>query len=82
MVNKYVVIDLETTGLSPERDKIIEIGAVKIENGILTGTYSKTGKPQCRNTRQDCRNYGNHIRYGKELSVYRRDFAGIYAIRW
>ena len=39
MVNKYVVIDLETTGLSPERDKIIEIGAVKIENGILTGTY-------------------------------------------
>ena len=45
MVNQYVVIDLETTGLSPERDKIIEIGAVKIENGILTGTYSKLVNP-------------------------------------
>lgn len=31
MVNNYVVIDLETTGLSPERDKIIEIGAVKLK---------------------------------------------------
>ena len=45
MVNKYVVIDLETTGLSPERDKIIEIGEGKIENGILTGTYSKLVNP-------------------------------------
>lgn len=45
MVNRYVVIDLETTGLSPERDKIIEIGAVKIENGILMGTYSKLVNP-------------------------------------
>ena len=29
----YVVFDLETTGFSPIRDKIIEIGAVKVENG-------------------------------------------------
>ena len=34
---KYVVLDLETTGLSCRYDKIIEFGAVKIENGVETG---------------------------------------------
>ena len=34
---KYVVLDLETTGLSCRYDKIIEFGAVRIENGIETG---------------------------------------------
>ena len=31
----YVVIDIETDGLKKEKNKIIEIGAVKIENGEL-----------------------------------------------
>ena len=31
MVDSYIAIDLETTGLDPKRDKIIEIGAVRIE---------------------------------------------------
>jgi len=31
---EYVVVDVETTGLSPEDDSIIEIGAVKIVGGI------------------------------------------------
>ncbi len=31
----YVVFDLETTGLSPERDAIVEIGALKIRNGVI-----------------------------------------------
>ena len=35
----YVVIDLETTGLHPERDKIIEIGAVKWD-GITETFYN------------------------------------------
>ncbi len=35
----YVVIDLETTGLHPERDKIIEIGAVKWD-GIKETFYN------------------------------------------
>ncbi|MFI3177860.1 MAG: 3'-5' exonuclease, partial [Eubacteriales bacterium] len=39
MVNKYVAIDLETTGLRAKHDKIIEIGAVKIENGEIIDTY-------------------------------------------
>ncbi|MDV3167972.1 MAG: PHP domain-containing protein [Candidatus Phytoplasma stylosanthis] len=34
--HNYVVFDIETTGLSKTRDKIIEISAIKIENGELT----------------------------------------------
>ena len=33
MIRDYIALDLETTGLSPEKDRIIEIGAVKYVNG-------------------------------------------------
>lgn len=36
----YVVADIETTGLDPERDSIIEIGAIKYEKGEEVGAYS------------------------------------------
>lgn len=29
-MREYVTLDLETTGLEPKRDRIIEIGAVKV----------------------------------------------------
>ncbi|MDD6305945.1 MAG: exonuclease domain-containing protein, partial [Clostridiales bacterium] len=42
----YVVFDLETTGFSPEKDKIIEIGAVKVENGVITDKFSTFVNPE------------------------------------
>ena len=37
--NSYIALDLETTGLNPKQDKIIEIGAVRVENGQETGRF-------------------------------------------
>lgn len=42
----YVVFDLETTGLSPFKDEIIEIGAVKVDNdGKIVDTFTTLVKP-------------------------------------
>ena len=41
----YVVYDIETTGLSSTRDKIIEIAAVKIMNGSITERYQSFINP-------------------------------------
>ena len=35
MIKDYIAFDLETTGLSPEIDQIIEIGALKVKDGKL-----------------------------------------------
>lgn len=42
----YVVFDIETTGFSPVEDRIIEIGAVKIENMKITDRYGTFVNPQ------------------------------------
>ncbi len=42
----FVVIDFETTGLSSTYDKIVEIGAVKIHDGIITDTFSSLVNPE------------------------------------
>lgn len=42
----YVVFDLETTGLSSQRDKIIEISAVKIQNHQVTEQFSTFVNPK------------------------------------
>lgn len=36
----YTIIDIETTGLDTEFDSIIEIGALKIRNNIITDTFT------------------------------------------
>ncbi len=41
----YVVFDLETTGFLFEKNNIIEIGAVKVENGVITDKFSSYVNP-------------------------------------
>lgn len=41
----YCVIDIETTGLSPDWDSIIEIAAEKFHKGNLVDTFSSFVKP-------------------------------------
>lgn len=45
MMRSYVSIDLETTGLNPKTDKIIEIGAVRIIDGEHRETFSSLVNP-------------------------------------
>lgn len=42
----FVVFDLETTGIGPKSNQIIEIGAVKVENGKLGERFSTFVNPK------------------------------------
>ena len=44
--DNYVVFDIETTGLSPIKDMITEIGAIKIENGTIVDKYNQLINPE------------------------------------
>ncbi|MCM3566816.1 ATP-dependent DNA helicase DinG [Neobacillus mesonae] len=47
MLNKFVVIDLETTGNIPKKgDKIIQFAAVVVEDGMITEQFSSLINPQ------------------------------------
>jgi DNA polymerase-3 subunit alpha (Gram-positive type) len=45
-VQDYVCIDLETTGLHPKRDRIMEIGAVRVRQGRVEATFSQLVNPR------------------------------------
>lgn len=45
MIKNYVCVDLETTGLNPKTDKIIEIGAVKVAEGAIVDRFSAFVNP-------------------------------------
>ena len=44
-VPDYVVFDLETTGISAAYDQVVEISAVKVEGGIVTGEFTTLVNP-------------------------------------
>ena len=39
MLEKFIAFDTETTGLDPEKDGIVELGAVVFEHGVPTETF-------------------------------------------
>lgn len=44
--NEYVIVDVETTGLSPEYDEIIEISAIKIKDNLIIDRFTSLVKPK------------------------------------
>lgn len=46
MTDTFVCIDLETTGLEPKKDKIIEIGAVRVDEGKISGEWESLVNPE------------------------------------
>lgn len=45
MIDTYVALDIETTGINPASDRIIEIGMVKVRHGEETERYSTLINP-------------------------------------
>ena len=57
--NEYVVFDVETTGLDPVNDRIVEIGAVKVRNGKTVDKFQTLVNP-CKHISEDASEV-NHI---------------------
>jgi predicted DnaQ family exonuclease/DinG family helicase len=47
-LNIFIAIDFETTGLDPINDRIIEIAAIKFENGEITDKYVQLINPEVK----------------------------------
>lgn len=47
-IKDYCVIDIETTGLSKYRDKIIEIGCIKVKNHMIVDEMNVLINPHCK----------------------------------
>lgn len=43
--DEFCIVDLETTGLSPEYDNIIEVASIYVKNGVIVDTFQSLVKP-------------------------------------
>lgn len=48
MITEYIALDLETTGLDPKKNKIIEIAAVHVKDGMVIEQYQTLLNPGWR----------------------------------
>ncbi|MCL2335953.1 MAG: exonuclease domain-containing protein, partial [Firmicutes bacterium] len=44
---EFIVCDLETTGLQPDKDKIIEIAIARVSDGTIVDSFTSLVNPQC-----------------------------------
>lgn len=47
IIDDYVVIDLEMTGLKIKKDRILEVGAVRVRDGVMQEEYEALINPGC-----------------------------------
>lgn len=47
MFDTLAILDVETTGMSPVRDRIIEIGVIRVEKGKIVEAFESLVNPQC-----------------------------------
>ena len=45
MIKSFIAVDLETTGLSVKEERIIEVGAIKVLNGVEVARYQTLINP-------------------------------------
>ena len=47
-LNKFTVLDFETTGLDPSNDRIIEVAAIKFDDGHIVDKYVQLINPEVK----------------------------------
>ncbi|MDH6603201.1 DNA polymerase-3 subunit alpha (Gram-positive type) [Bacilli bacterium PM5-9] len=77
----YVFFDFETTGLSSESDEIIEIGAIKYQNGLEIDRFQSFVKPKQKVSlfiKELTGISDSHLQNAPDISVILPDFVSFY----
>lgn len=82
MIRDYVALDLEMTGLSPRKDAILEIGAVKVRDMEVTETYTAMVNPGFPVPEHVTELSRDHDRNGTAGQGNPHGIAGISGILW